>query len=217
MRRYSLLLLFLLSISPTNPARGQTETVFFGPDAPATPRPQFVAEADLLTLTPLTGDPALSLKLGVFVPSLRTTFYAGGTTPHGLSELATESLFASGEDLDVFWDGEVQIGARVHLSGRRYTGFYVEAGLGYEAFEVRPRGTDRDDAQDAGQTNTVENFFAGVGPGYAVHLFGGVLTVGVGGRAVFLFGGPEDETAGGAPIEYNWGFVTPEVRLGIRL
>lgn len=180
-------------------------------------RAQFTAELSLLTFTGLTGDPSLNLRLGVFLPRLRTTLFAGGNTPYALSDLATESLFDTGEDLDVYWDGEIQAGARFHVTGRRYTGPYVETALGYEAFEVRPRGTDRDAAQASELTNTVDNGFLGLGLGYTVHLFSDLATLNVGGRAVILFGGQDDEVAGGVPIDYSWGFLTPEFRLGVRL
>lgn len=211
----------ILILGAPSPTRAQTdrsaaEHVLFGDAVPAPEHLQFVAEVGVLPLTGLLGDPSLAGRAGLFVPSVRTTFYAGGNTPYALSERATESLFSNGDDFDAYLKYLVYLEARYHLSGRRLTGWYTEMSIGYEAFEVRPRGTGRDEAEAAGLTNTVENAFLGISPGYTVHLFSGRVTLTTGARAVFLVGGPNDEAVGGVSIDYRWGFVAPEVRFGVR-
>ena len=94
------------------------------------------------------------------MPVLRTTFYLGGNAPYDLSERATESLFSNGEDLDAYIEYLIFAEARYHLSGQRYTGLCAEL------------GADRDEAQTVGSTNSVENAFIGISPGYTAHVFG---------------------------------------------
>jgi hypothetical protein len=194
-----------------------TENVLFGDAARTLARPQFVAEINVLPLSGLLGSPSLAGRVGLFAPSLRTTFYLGGNTPYDLSELSTESLFSNGDEFDAYLEYLVYAEARYHLSDRRYTGFYTEAGVGYEASEVRPRGRGRDEAGADGLTNTARNAFVGISPGYTAHLFGDLATFTAGARVVFLVGGPDDETVGDVPIDYSWGFLAPELRVGIRL
>jgi hypothetical protein len=178
---------------------------------PLTLRNAFVADINMLSLIPVTGDPSLGLRAGIFIPKYNLTLTVGANTPVMLNDLSANSLFREGDRFDLFWRGEVSLNVRYHFRKGSQSGFYAVAGIGYEEFELTEKGQP-----DAPMT-VVENGFLPVGFGYTAFLWGTKLYTSLGVNAVFLFGSQGDVLVGEQVTEQNWGFVTPELRIGFML
>jgi hypothetical protein len=171
----------------------------------------FVGEFNLLAIAPVAGDPALGLSVGIHIPKANISILASANTPGNLNNLGAKSIFDKGDRFDVYWNGEVNILFRYHLKMNAFAGWYVQGGIGYEGFELIEKDIPN------GPTVTLNNGYLPIGAGYTSFLFGSKIYARAGVGAVFLFGNGGKKTIGSQTTQYNWGFITPEIRIGIRL
>ncbi|MCU0352675.1 MAG: hypothetical protein MUD08_02885 [Cytophagales bacterium] len=177
---------------------------------PVKDRVSFFAELNPVSLIPITGDGALNAGVGVFFPKQRLSISVGGNTPVQLNDLSARTLFSNGENLNVYWNGEVNMIVRYHFAREnRFSGLVALAGLGYEGFQISRLNNPIN-------TNVNNNWFAGVGLGYTVFLFGGKVYLTPGLRTVFLLDNSGQRTIDGVNYDYNWGFFLPDIRIGVK-
>lgn len=175
------------------------------------PSPALVGEVNLLALTPLTGDVGISGSLGVHLPKAHLSLLVSGTTPGSLNDLSAATLFNEGDRFDVYWNGEVNLLVRYHFRPGAFSGLYAQAGIGYEGFELSEKNLDN------APKVTLNNGYVPIGVGYSAFLFASKIFARAGVGAVFLFGNGGEKMIGSQTTSYRWGFVTPELRLGVKL